>query len=574
MKRILTCTLYIMIIIIIFSAPIHAASDSNGDKNPPTFTRYQFNQLGDSEILLVLYGKDLPTPEIILNDELNNVEIVFKNTSNDLKDTSFPIDMYDVSDVQAEQRGNDAVLVIRTTDDNFLVKELRGRGPIDRFTILFTAQRQQRRLEEEAKITRTLPALPLIPDFQKTSPVTLDVRDLPLADVVRLLAEMTKRNIVIDGSLPNEYVTMTLRQVPLNVAVDHLKRMYDIDFGMLGDNTILAGSRSGLARMSGREITRAFRVSYADITKVSALLASVMRLNDAEKGNIAVDERLRQLYITASPERLEEIAVALQSLDNPGKQVMLHARIFEFNDNFEEEVDSMLNAIYDNWWLTYAGGEGRIGVITDSGIRPSYGTGTVTVPNLQAPIPGIVEGSWRFLDAALKLSETKKIGKILANPSVITYDGEEAKVKLVHEFGYLVRQENGGYEIEFKEAGPILTMKPVIGRDGVITIKLDLEASEFIGRAPDGTPELSKRQVTTNVRVRNGEPFVVGGLRRESISKQRTKIPILGDIPLLGALFRHTYNLSEKSQVVMLIVPYILDTPDSKIEGVQLLFRR
>jgi len=572
LRKIGLYVLYVLFLIFIFSASASAAADLKKDVNLPSLDRYQLNQIGDSEVFLLLYGKGLPTPEIILNEELNNVEIIFKDSLNNVKNPGFPIDISIISNVVVEQRDNHTVFVIHSVEDNLLVKELRGVGPSDRFSIMFATQRQQQRLEMEASLTQMrLPPLPLIPDFQKTSPVTLDVRDVPLTDVVRLLAEMTKKNIVIDKSLPNEYVTMTLKNIPLNVAIGHLKKMYDIDFAMLGDNTILAGARSGLARMTGREVTRAFKIAYADVTKMPALLSGVMRLNDEEQRNITVDERLRQLYVTSSQERLEEIAVVLQSLDNPGKQVMLHARIFEFNDNFTEEVDSMLNLIYDNWWLTYADGIGRVGVLTDSGIRP---TNVLPVQPSLVPVEQIVDGSWRMIDAAFRLSESKNIGRVLANPSVITYDGMEAKIQLTQEMGYTVRQENGAYTIEFKEAGPTLTIKPTIGRDGIITIRVDLEASEFIGRAADGTPEVSKRRVTTNVRVRNGEPFVVGGLRREIDTKVKGKIPILGDIPLIGSFFRFTHNISDKTQVVMLVVPYILDTPDSKMEGAPLLFRR
>jgi type IV pilus assembly protein PilQ len=403
-----------------------------------------------------------------------------------------------------------------------------------------------------------------------------------------MMAEATKRNVVIDKSLPQEVVTMTLNKVPLNVAVEHLKKMYDIDFAMMGNNTILAGSRSGLARMTGREVTRAYKVAYADVKNIPAILAGVMQLSELELRKITVDERLRQLYITSSPERLEEIAIALQSLDNPGKQVMLHARVFEFNDQFEKEVDTMVNAIYDNWWLNYATGSAQGGLLTDSGYRPiivdGANPGSTALPpvlgtkNPVAPLPQIIDGTWRMIDAAFKYSEEKRIGKVLANPSVITYDGQEAKVQLTQEQPYRVAQNNGAgealYTTEIMEAGPVMAMKPVIGRDGIITISLNLEASEFIGFSSDGVPTKSKRQVSTNVRVRNGEPFIVGGLHREVDNKIRGKIPILGDIPLLGNIFRYQSNVTNKTQVVMMVVPYILDTPDSKIEGASLLFRR
>ena len=580
--------LYALILIVLFSLPVCAAQNSKGkENNLASFNKYQFTQIGDSDVLLVIQGKRLPTPEIL--SEYNKVEIIFKNSLN-----SADLDPYNgniplISSVMLERRSNDVVIVIRSDFDSLLLKELRGTGPSDRFSIVLTTLQQQRRIENEAQFNQMrLPPIPLIPDFQKSSPVTIDVRDVLLADVVRLLAEATKRNVVIDKSMPNELVTMTLRQVPLNIAVEHLKKMYDVDFAMIGNNTILAGTRSGLARMTGREATRAYQIAYAEVSKIPAMLAGVMQLSELELRNITIDERLRQIYVTSSPERLEEIAVALQSLDNPGKQIMLQARIFEFNDNYDKEVDTMLNTIYDNWWLNYAQGTGKMGVITDSGKRPidveNANQGSTLFPpdlsgNIISPLPQIINGTWRMIDAAFQATEIKNIGKILANPSVITYDGQTAKIQLTQEQPYRVAQQSSGggdqlYTTEFIEAGPIMSMKPMIGRDGVITIQLYLEASEFLGQTSDGLPIKSTRQVTTNVRVRNGEPFVVGGLHREVNTKTKGKIPILGDIPLLGSLFRHTRSINNRTQVVMLVVPYILDTPDSKIEGASLLFRR
>jgi type IV pilus assembly protein PilQ len=248
----------------------------------------------------------------------------------------------------------------------------------------------------------------------------------------------------------------------------------------------------------------------------------------------------------------------------------------------------MVNAIYDNWYMNYTTGTGQIGAITDVGIRPidieGAPQGSTLLPPIYgtdraiAPLPGIMDGTWRMIDAAFKFSEEKNIGKILANPSVITFDGSEARIQLTQEHPFRVAQQGGSgealYTTEFLEAGPILSMRPVIGRDGVITIEVYLEASEFIGTTTMGMPIKSKRLVNTNVRVRNGEPFVVGGLHREIDTKVRGRIPILGDIPLLGSLFRYSSNVTNKTQVVMLVVPYILDTPDSKIEGATLLFNR
>ena len=113
-------------------------------------------------------------------------------------------------------------------------------------------------------------------------------------------------------------------------------------------------------------------------------------------------------------------------------------------------------------------------------------------------------------------------------------------------------------------------MTPKIGRDGFITVDLSIETGEVLqmitGSTGEQMPRTSTRSVTTQVRVRDGEPFVVGGLFRDNQTRSRVRIPVLGQLPLLGELFTYHYNERRKTQVVMLVVPHILETPDVAVE--------
>lgn len=560
-----------LLLLVAFVARAECKEQENINNLPP-LNRIQVSQIGDGEIILIVYGTNLPMPEVLPVGGTDDLKIVFKNSFNEIKEKiSQSPELPLVSEILFSQEANDAVIFLQT-EGALVVKGIRGVPPANRYTItLISAEKERRLTAERTLFEKRLPAAPMVSIFTGNTPVTMELRDVPLADVVRMLGSTVKKNIVIDKSMPNDFVTMSLNGVPLNEAISYLKRMYDIDFAMMGENTIVAGARDSLSKLAGRETTRGFLISYADVTKISDILSGVMELTADEKRKIIPDERLRQIYVTASPERLEEIAVVLQRIDSPGKQIMLHARILEFNKDEEGDVTAMINAIYDNWWFQFAGGIGQIGII--DGIGPK-----LTFPEPITPINNIINGNTRMIDASLRAFEENRKGKILANPSVITIDGQQAEVNLTTEYPYRVAQQTSGgsqqlYTTETREAGPKLTMTPKVGRDGLVTIELKLEASEFVSFTTDG-PVISKRQVNTNVRVRNGEPFVVGGLHREFTSKNIIKFPILGDIPLLGTLFRSTTTTNNNTQVVMLVVPYILDTPDSAVEMVSVPFRR
>ena len=190
---------------------------------------------------------------------------------------------------------------------------------------------------------------------------------------------------------------------------------------------------------------------------------------------------------------------------------------------------------------------------------------------LQTDLRTPMHGIWREFDGAFRALEERGKGKALASPSVITIDGMEARVELTQDYPYISERDDAGNPTwSTQTVGPQMTMTPRVGRDGVINLALDLETGEVIqmitGSTGEQMPRTSKRHVTTNVRVRDGEPFVIGGLFSDNKSRTRNRIPILGQLPLLGELFTYRQDEHRKTQVVMLVVPYVLDTPDAAIE--------
>ena len=291
----------------------------------------------------------------------------------------------------------------------------------------------------------------------------------------------------------------------------------------------------GLAKISGNEETRTFNVAYADPVALQELLVNLTKM---PADRMVVDPRLRALYVTSNPLKLSEVAALLQKLDRPGKQVMLQARILEFSNGATLDVETALNAVYNHWWFSYSGqGGGRGGFIDDNRLGrnftepsdPSFSPGRT---GLLTPMHGI----WREFDMAFRAVETKGQGKTLANPSVITLDGEEAEVRLTEDYPYISeRDDSGNPTWSTQTVGPQLKITPKIGRDGFLTIKLTIETGEVLemitGSTGEQMPRTSTRSVATQVRVRDGEPFVVGGLFRDNKTNRRVRIPVLGQLP-------------------------------------------
>ena len=528
-------------------------------------------QLGSDSILVELKGTSLPLPEV---DTLGTDVVTFTLAGAYLpavkweRDFNLPL----VSLVRADQDGENVVFKMRVSSPMSL-KTMEGKAPSNRYVLrLSTAGFVERENIQADLLKPQAPVAATAGDpFSKTLPVTLDLRDVELRDVFRMLGAYANMNIVADPSVPNTLVTMTLKGVPLNEAMGYLMRMYNMSYAIMG-KTIIVGTPDSIGKTTGKESTRQYRIAYADMKAVGGLVQGLAGVN-----KVVIDERLRTLYVTGRPEQFLEVEKVLQQVDHPGRQVMLQARIIEVTDSGKEELETIIDAVYNQWWFNYSSagaGAGYVYADQPANYNPQTGDNR---PAPLAPITGsglknIAEGSLtKLLDFGLRALVTKNKGKVLADPSIITIDGKKAVIKLVENYPYISeRDEAGNPTWSEKEVGPILEFTPTVGRDKMVSIDLKIETGEIIGtyrgQAGEQFPQTTNREVTTNIRVRDGEPFVVGGLYKDQEKVEKHRVPLLSDIPLLGELFKYKSETRDKTEVAMIVIPYILDIPDTTVE--------
>ncbi|MDR2175498.1 MAG: hypothetical protein LBO82_06130 [Synergistaceae bacterium] len=556
------------------------ASPAGEIKDLPPLLSVELYQLGDADLILGLRGRALPLPEADIsgNTAAFVLREVRKDKSVDENRPSMSL-LPMLSRLDVRQDGRDVVVTL-TLNRPVQLQAMSGSEPADAYTLRLMEAERRQKLRGEPDATRQ-PQTPKTPagPFAVNTPITLNLRDAELRDVFAMLGVHLKKNIIIDPSLPSVLVTMSLKNVPLSEAYDYLMKTYDIGCKIVGKDTLIVGTADGLAKISGEEETRMFRIAYADPAALAPLLPRLTRIRDDK---LVVDPRLRVLYATSIPSILEEVAIAVQRLDHPGRQVMLHARILEFTNNAGLEVETALNAVYEHWWFNYSGNSGvRSGYADDNRVGRQINTqnpDSALVPvttDLTTPMQGV----WREFDAAFRAVENKGKGKTLANPSLIAIDGQPATISLTQDYPYISGRDDGGNPSWSTETvGPQMTLTPKIGRDGFVTVEIDIETGEIIGMSAGSTgeqmPQTSTRKVTTHVRVRNGEPFVVGGLFSENDTRTTTRIPVLGSIPLLGELFTFRNNTRRNTQVAIVIVPYILHTPDAAVEQERVMSRQ
>ena len=536
----------------------------------PTMLGLEVTQAGGRVLLMEFKGHKLPLPEV-LSTENDQLVLYFLGVTLPSgfweKDYSLPL----LRKVKLSQEDQGVKAVIMGNMPLGLLK-VEGAPPSSllRLYVGVPSQGGEISLKEEMLLegAKEFPGGSKYDPMMITKPVTIEMRDADLRDVFRMLGTMMNINILVDPSVPSSMVTVSLKDVPFRDALQYLMRMYEITYAMIG-KTMVVGKAESIAKTLGLQQTRGFHISYADPKQIPALLQSITGVT-----KFVVDERLRMVYVTGTEAQLDHVKRTLERIDHPGLQVMLQARIIEVSDDGKDEVEALVNAVYKSWWASFGASGGMIGYYDDnqnteeSVYDPDTDDRTIAPPG-DLTFPDLSNGALKVLDAGLRALESSSKAKVLASPSLVTVDGQSAEVKLTQNYIYQSGlDDNGNPEFETEEAGPILKFTPNVGRSGVVTIQLDIGTGQILEFRKSGQSEVpvtSKRNVKTLVRVRNGEPFVVGGLFSEQTTRSVTKIPVISDIPLLGELFKIRNARKQNTEVVIIVVPYILEVPSGSV---------
>jgi type IV pilus assembly protein PilQ len=536
----------------------------------PMINGMTVQQAGGRLAIVEVRGSSLPAPEILATDS-DRLVLLFSNT---MLPSGYWEKVYNIPLVEKIELSQEAQGVQMTVSGSMRLhlKNVLGEAPANRLQLHLAVPGEEPK-ERVMDLIDGQGGSKHDP-MRITEPVSLELRDSDLRDVFRMLGAMMDLNVLVDPSVPPEAVTITLNEVPLNEAFRYLMRMYDVTYAVMG-KTVIFGKEANLARTLGTQKTKSFHIAYADPKQIPALLQSITGVT-----SYVVDERLRTVYVTASDAKLFEVEQTLDRIDHPGQQVLLQARIIEVTDDAQDEVEALVNAVYDEWWAAFGASGGRIGYYDDNvNNEDTPYDPSVDPENRSITPPGGLEfadissGALHVLDAGLRALESKSLANVLASPSVVTVDGMSAEVKLTQNFIYQSGlDDDGNPQFETEEAGPTLSFTPTIGRAGVVTIDMDVSTGQILEFRRSGQSEVpvtSTRDVTTTVRVRNGEPFVVGGLFSEQKNRSVTKIPIISEIPFLGELFKIRNESTTDTEVVIVVVPYILDVPTEPVTAMK-----
>lgn len=421
-------------------------------------------------------------------------------------------------------------------------------------------------------------------DFEYTGQkLSLDFQDIEVRAVLQILADVTEFNLVASDTVQGR-ITLRLQNVPWDQALELILKNKGLDKRMVG-NVLMVAPAAEIAERERQEIatkkqleelaplrTEYIRVRYASAKEMFELFRGKSGSGGSggsggggskstgsvlsERGQVVVDERTNSIILTDTSERIEAFKRLVDQIDIPVRQVMIEARIVIANTGFQRELGV-------RWGGAYIDANANR-VISASGTKEAAGLGAASnVVNLAAgnPAGSIAVGYLNdnaYLDLELTALESAGYAEIVSQPKVITSDKQPAVIKTGSEIAYQETAPSGGTTTGFKEAVLKLDVIPQITPDNRIILTLDVSKDSIGEITASGAPTVDVTRLTTQVLVNNGQTIVLGGVFSLEGAKSESKVPVLGDIPFLGRLFKKTMVRQNKSELLIFVTPKLL----------------
>ncbi|PSW52570.1 type IV pilus secretin PilQ [Photobacterium leiognathi subsp. mandapamensis] len=413
----------------------------------------------------------------------------------------------------------------------------------------------------------------------KGKPISINFQDIPVRNVLQLIADYNDFNLVVSDSVSGN-VTLRLDDVPWPQVLDIILQSKDLDKRVRG-SVLLVAPKSELtasehqvmeAKRKQQELSNLrselIQVNYAKATDIAALLSGstdgVGMLS--ERGSLHVDERTNSLIIKDISDNISSIKNIVESLDIPVKQVQIEARIVTINEGDIDELGV-------RWGVSKVDGDTTIGGsiegnLASSGLLDDDATvddflnvnlgasaGAASIAFQVAKLGNIL------LDLELSALQTENKAEIISSPRLMTTNKKTAYIEQGTEIPYLEASSSGATSVSFKKAVLSLMVTPQITPDDKLVLDLEVTQDNKGEDVPTGegtAVSIDTQRIGTQVLVNNGETVVLGGIYQHSMTNVTRKVPVLGDIPVLGALFRHKMEQMGKRELLIFVTPKIV----------------
>ena len=432
------------------------------------------------------------------------------------------------------------------------------------------------------------------------APLSLEFQDVSVRTILEVLAQHTNTNIVASDSVSGN-ITLRLINVPWDQALDIILKSKNLDKRVNG-NVIWVAPAAELAKQEADELkaqqekkvldplrTEYIRLNYAKAENVRTLIEAGRATSDrsssntsllTDRGTVTIDARTNTLIVKDTAETISNIRDLISKIDIAVKQVMIEARIVSATDTFSKELGVkwgiLSQGVHSNRNLLVGGSEQTIWDLkkysmqsmTVNGQTVDYPSYTITRPdnlsvNLGAANPagqiafGLLSISDLLLDLELSAMQADNKGEVISSPKVLTADKQTAKIMSGTQIPYQEASASGATSTSFVEAALSLEVTPNITPEGRIGMDLSIENGS--PTIVNGATAVSKDSIKTNVVVDDGQTVVLGGVFKNTLGNDVTKIPFLGDLPYVDRFFKRTSKTNNKQELLIFVTPKLVN---------------
>jgi type IV pilus assembly protein PilQ len=419
-----------------------------------------------------------------------------------------------------------------------------------------------------------------LPDGQQTNfagePISLDFQDVPVRQVLQIIAQVNGFNLVTTDTVTGN-VTISLSGVPWDQALDMILKVKGLDKRLEGNILLIAPTEELTAREAQQLrskqqvaelaplISTNVQINYAKAQDLAAILKGTDNSILTSRGSVAVDERTNTLLLRDTQTSIDEAKILVDALDIPIKQVLIESRMVTVRDNASESLGVQ-------WGLSSTISNGAVsGSLTGadsltSGVIPS----TTDRLNVALPVSSpagrigiqiarLLDGT--IIDLELSALESENKGEVIASPRITVANQHEAYIEQGTEIPYVEATSSGATSVEFKKAVLSLKVTPHITPDNRIIMDLVVTQDtrgDTVSTSTGDAVAIDTQEISTQVLVENGETIVLGGIFQQSSSNDIRKVPLLGDLPIVGYLFKNSSEIMEKRELLIFVTPKIL----------------
>jgi type IV pilus assembly protein PilQ len=439
----------------------------------------------------------------------------------------------------------------------------------------------------------------------KGEKLSLNFQNVEVRAVLQVIADFTGLNIITSDTVTGS-LTLRLKDIPWDQALDIIMQTKGLDMRKNG-NVVLIAPREELALKEKQQLeaqqqisdleplqTEMFQLNYQKADAVQKLLSDKDGKFLSKRGNAVVDARTNILFVQDTVARLEEVRRLIRQIDIIVRQVVIESRIVVADDKFSRQLGVRFG-MQTGFTLNkrYAGGIGGSlntqPVVSTSGTTltrdartatpyeiasgiasPGYSDSPQLNVNLPVPNPAgqvaltlINLGSGNLINLELSALEADSRGKVVSSPRVVTADNQKASIEQGTEIPYVTPgSANSPATVQFKKAVLRLDVTPQITPDNRIIMTVEIR-KDSVGQLVNlgggfTVPAIDTKNVTTQIAVNNGDTAVIGGIYEETVNNDVTKLPFLGDLPVLGYLFKTTNKNIEKTELLIFLTPRVV----------------